>query len=114
MKMTPEQLKEFNRVFKIAADFAKDMPNRFWQIDDTERLVSWLTRMSEIRKNIMNPAVKKPFFFSEDPKERFIQLNSIIESTLKMFPKKLNQEQTAIIDKLNLEKSLALKALRKK
>ena len=62
----------------------------------------------------MNPTVKRPFFFSEDPKERFIQLNSIIESTLKMFHKKLNQEQTAIIDKLNLEKNLALKALRKK
>lgn len=112
--MTQEQLKEFNRVFKIAANFSKNMSDRFWQTDDTEQLVSLLTRMSEITKNVIEPVIKKPFFLSQDPAERFVQLNSIIESTLKMFPKKLSPEQAEIIHKLNLEKALALSAIKKK
>lgn len=114
MKMTDEQLKEFNKVFKIAADFSKNIPDRFWQIDDSERLVSLLTRMTEIKKNIMDPPLKKPFFFSQDPTERFIQLNGIIENAIKMFPKKLSPEQSEIIHKLNLEKTIALNEIRKK
>ena len=106
--MTAEMQKEFDRLIKAASDYAKTMPDRFWMIDDSNRLIHFITDAISIKTGKKSNSIT-PFSLSIDNKERFVELNGIIENTLKLFPKKLTEDQAAIIHKLNLEKALALK-----
>lgn len=101
-------LNEFERLIKVAGEFAKKMPDCFWMPEDSEQLVTILRKAISAKTGKISPN-SKPFILAADSKERFIQMNAVIENILKYFPSKLTDDQSAIIHKLYLEKALALK-----
>lgn len=87
------------KLIKIASNLCKNIPDRFWMPEDTEMLIDLLRQSFGLK-------ISK--YLLKDSKERAFQLQGIINTTLKNFPKKLNADQSQIIHKLNLEKALAL------
>ena len=95
------------------AEFAREIPDRFWNIDSMELLLDKLYDAAGLlEKN--NAGGTRPFHFSIDKSEMLTQVQNAIEYLTKQFGRRPNADQIAILHKLNVYKNGLLNYLRKK
>ena len=107
------RIKIAENVIARMAEFAREIPDRFWNIDSMELLLDKLYDAAGLlEKN--DAGGTRPFHFSIDKGEMLTQVQNAIVFLSKQFGRRPNEDQAAILHKLNVYKIGLMNYLRKK